>query len=132
MNRSRLPAALCQLSQLLGYGYSFRFNYLAWHPIIHVLETAIDLGQQLQCTLSRAQLMCAKLRGLIVNIKHGAQRGTVGQQPLGIPGWKVLKGLLVMFGPDRNSGPVSEQIQNPIKTAEKTAQLIARSFNLDG
>src|SRR5205814_5696593 len=111
---------------------SFRFNYLAWHPIIDVLETAIDLGQQLQCTLSRAQLMCAKLRGLIVNIKHGAQRGTFGQQPLGIPRRKVLKGLLVMFGPDWNSGPVSEQIQNPIKAAQKTTQLIARRFDLDG
>ena len=50
------------LSQLLCYGYSFRFNYLAWHPFIDVLETAIDLGQQLQCTLSRAQLMCAKFK----------------------------------------------------------------------
>ena len=113
-----------------------KFTWAApfWQQPPHRWNSMMDAGVRAAFFASAhaANIMITQRRGLIVNIKHGAQRGTFGQQPLGIPRRKVLKGLLVMFGPDRNSGPVCEQIQNPIKTAQKTAQLIARSFDLDG
>src|SRR5207245_2752945 len=57
---------------------------------------------------------------------------TLGQKPFRITRRQVLESLFMLVKSRRDIRPVGEDVQNLIKTAQETAQLIASRFDIDG